>query len=86
MPGYWGNGPMSEQDPQIWQDKHAGKTPPLLTRALLPLFHCQKSDAGSLVFTRHQALSSGTRQSAPMPPKFATEGNVAMQVLADQMT
>ncbi|KWQ84616.1 YciK family oxidoreductase, partial [Salmonella enterica] len=44
-------GPMSEQDPQIWQDVMQVNVNAtfMLTQALLPLL--LKSDAGSLVFT-----------------------------------
>ncbi len=83
MPGYWEIGPMSEQDPQIWQDVMQVNVNAtfMLTRALLPLL--LKSDAGSLVFTSSSVGRQGRANwGAYATSKFATEG--MMQVLADE--
>ncbi|MBP1522059.1 YciK family oxidoreductase [Salmonella enterica subsp. enterica serovar Worthington] len=76
-------GPMSEQDPQIWQDVMQVNVNAtfMLTRALLPLL--LKSDAGSLVFTSSSVGRQGRANwGAYATSKFATEG--MMQVLADE--
>ncbi|ENO4407370.1 YciK family oxidoreductase, partial [Salmonella enterica subsp. enterica serovar Derby] len=76
-------GPMSEQDPQIWQDVMQVNVNAtfMLTQALLPLL--LKSDAGSLVFTSSSVGRQGRANwGAYATSKFATEG--MMQVLADE--
>ncbi|ECV9927129.1 TPA: YciK family oxidoreductase [Salmonella enterica] len=76
-------GPMSEQDPQIWQDIMQVNVNAtfMLTQALLPLL--LKSDAGSLVFTSSSVGRQGRANwGAYATSKFATEG--MMQVLADE--
>lgn len=75
--------PMSEQDPQIWQDVMQVNVNAtfMLTQALLPLL--LKSDAGSLVFTSSSVGRQGRANwGAYATSKFATEG--MMQVLADE--
>ncbi|HCM1923182.1 TPA: YciK family oxidoreductase [Salmonella enterica subsp. salamae serovar 16:m,t:e,n,x] len=75
--------PMSEQDPQIWQDVMQVNVNAtfMLTQALLPLL--LKSDAGSLVFTSSSVGRQGRANwGAYTTSKFATEG--MMQVLADE--
>ncbi|HCM1918678.1 TPA: YciK family oxidoreductase [Salmonella enterica subsp. salamae serovar 28:r:e,n,z15] len=75
--------PMSEQDPQIWQDVMQVNVNAtfMLTQALLPLL--LKSDAGSLVFTSSSVGRQGRANwGAYAVSKFATEG--MMQVLADE--
>ncbi|EAO2754930.1 YciK family oxidoreductase [Salmonella enterica] len=76
-------GPMSEQDPQIWQDVMQVNVNAtfMLTQALLPLL--LKSDAGSLVFTSSSVGRQGRANwGAYATSKFATEGMI--QVLADE--
>ncbi|HAV1237122.1 TPA: YciK family oxidoreductase [Salmonella enterica] len=76
-------GPISEQDPQIWQDVMQVNVNAtfMLTQALLPLL--LKSDAGSLVFTSSSVGRQGRANwGAYATSKFATEG--MMQVLADE--
>lgn len=76
-------GPMSEQDPQIWQDVMQVNVNAtfMLTQALSPLL--LKSDAGSLVFTSSSVGRQGRANwGAYATSKFATEG--MMQVLADE--
>ncbi|MDJ7507963.1 YciK family oxidoreductase [Salmonella enterica] len=76
-------GPMSEQDPQIWQDVMQVNVNAtfMLTQTLLPLL--LKSDAGSLVFTSSSVGRQGRANwGAYATSKFATEG--MMQVLADE--
>ncbi|XNM56252.1 YciK family oxidoreductase [Escherichia coli] len=75
--------PMSEQDPQVWQDVMQVNVNAtfMLTQALLPLL--LKSDAGSLVFTPSSVGRQGRANwGAYAASKFATEG--MMQVLADE--
>ncbi|MCU6173227.1 YciK family oxidoreductase [Citrobacter cronae] len=75
--------PMSEQNPQIWQDVMQVNVNAtfMLTQALLPLL--LKSDAGSLVFTSSSVGRQGRANwGAYATSKFATEG--MMQVLADE--
>ena len=75
--------PMSEQNPQVWQDVIQVNVNAtfMLTRALLPLL--LKSDAGSLVFTSSSVGRQGRANwGAYAASKFATEG--MMQVLADE--
>lgn len=75
--------PMSEQDPQVWQDVMQVNVNAtfMLTQALLPLL--LKSDAGSLVFTSSSVGRQGRANwGAYATSKFATEG--MMQVLADE--
>ena len=75
--------PMSEQDPQVWQDVMQVNVNAtfMLTQALLPLL--LKSDAGSLVFTSSSVGRQGRANwGAYAASKFATEG--MMQVLADE--
>ena len=75
--------PMSEQNPQVWQDVMQVNVNAtfMLTQALLPLL--LKSDAGSLVFTSSSVGRQGRANwGAYAASKFATEG--MMQVLADE--
>lgn len=75
--------PMSEQNPQVWQDVMQVNVNAtfMLTQALLPLL--LKSDAGSLVFTSSSVGRQGRANwGAYATSKFATEG--MMQVLADE--
>ncbi len=75
--------PMSEQNPQVWQDVIQVNVNAtfMLTQALLPLL--LKSDAGSLVFTSSSVGRQGRANwGAYAASKFATEG--MMQVLADE--
>lgn len=75
--------PMSQQNPQIWQDVMQVNVNAtfMLTQALLPLL--LKSDAGSLVFTSSSVGREGRANwGAYAVSKFATEG--MMQVLADE--
>lgn len=75
--------PMSQQNPQIWQDVMQVNVNAtfMLTQALLPLL--LKSDAGSLVFTSSSVGREGrANRGAYAVSKFATEG--MMQVLADE--
>lgn len=75
--------PMSEQDPQIWQDVMQVNVNAtfMLTQALLPLL--LQSDAGSLVFTSSSVGRQGRANwGAYATSKFATEG--MMQVLAEE--
>ena len=75
--------PMSEQNPQVWQDVMQVNVNAtfMLTQALLPLL--LKSDAGSLVFTSSSVGRPGRANwGAYATSKFATEG--MMQVLADE--
>ncbi|EEW3328367.1 YciK family oxidoreductase [Escherichia albertii] len=75
--------PISEQNPQVWQDVMQVNVNAtfMLTQALLPLL--LKSDAGSLVFTSSSVGRHGRANwGAYAASKFATEG--MMQVLADE--
>lgn len=75
--------PMSEQDPQVWQQVIQVNVNAtfMLTQALLPLL--LKSDSGSLVFTSSSVGRQGRANwGAYATSKFATEG--MMQVLADE--
>lgn len=75
--------PMSEQNPQVWQEVMQVNVNAtfMLTQALLPLL--LKSDAGSLVFTSSSVGRQGRASwGAYATSKFATEG--MMQVLADE--
>lgn len=75
--------PMSDQNPQVWQDMMQVNVNAtfMLTQALLPLL--LKSDAGSLVFTSSSVGRQGRANwGAYATSKFATEG--MMQVLADE--
>lgn len=75
--------PMSDQNPQVWQDVMQVNVNAtfMLTQALLPLL--LKSDAGSLVFTSSSVGRQGRANwGAYATSKFATEG--MMQVLADE--
>ncbi|WP_213132606.1 YciK family oxidoreductase [Citrobacter sp. FP75] len=75
--------PMSEQNPQVWQDVMQVNVNAtfMLTQALLPLL--LKSDSGSLVFTSSSVGRQGRANwGAYATSKFATEG--MMQVLADE--
>ena len=75
--------PMSEQDPQVWQQVMQVNVNAtfMLTQALLPLL--LKSDTGSLVFTSSSVGREGRANwGAYATSKFATEG--MMQVLADE--
>lgn len=75
--------PMSEQDPQVWQQVMQVNVNAtfMLTQALLPLL--LKSDSGSLVFTSSSVGRQGRANwGAYAASKFATEG--MMQVLADE--
>ncbi|CBG88491.1 YciK family oxidoreductase [Citrobacter rodentium] len=75
--------PMSEQDPQVWQQVMQVNVNAtfMLTQALLPLL--LKSDCGSLVFTSSSVGRQGRANwGAYAVSKFATEG--MMQVLADE--
>ena len=75
--------PMSEQDPQVWQQVMQVNVNGtfMLTQALLPLL--LQSDAGSLVFTSSSVGRQGRANwGAYAASKFATEG--MMQVLAEE--
>jgi len=75
--------PMSEQDPQVWQQVMQVNVNAtfMLTQALLPLL--LKADCGSLVFTSSSVGRQGRANwGAYAVSKFATEG--MMQVLADE--
>lgn len=75
--------PMSEQNPQVWQDVMQVNVNAtfMLTQALLPLL--LQSDSGSLVFTSSSVGRQGRANwGAYATSKFATEG--MMQVLADE--
>jgi NAD(P)-dependent dehydrogenase (short-subunit alcohol dehydrogenase family) len=75
--------PMSQQDPQTWQNVMQVNVNAtfFLTQALLPLL--LKSDAGSLVFTTSSVGRQGRAGwGAYAASKFATEG--MMQVLAEE--
>lgn len=75
--------PMSEQDPQVWQQVMQVNVNGtfMLTQALLPLL--LQSDAGSLVFTSSSVGRQGRANwGAYAVSKFATEG--MMQVLAEE--
>lgn len=75
--------PMSEQDPQVWQQVMQVNVNAtfMLTQALLPLL--LNSDSGSLVFTSSSVGRQGRANwGAYATSKFATEG--MMQVLADE--
>lgn len=75
--------PMSEQDPQVWQQVMQVNVNGtfFLTQALLPLL--LNSDSGSLVFTSSSVGRQGRANwGAYAVSKFATEG--MMQVLAEE--
>lgn len=75
--------PMSEQDPQVWQQVMQVNVNGtfMLTQALLPSL--LQSDAGSLVFTSSSVGRQGRANwGAYAVSKFATEG--MMQVLAEE--